>query len=274
MNQNKVNDIYYLDYRSYLKDKLKSIRQSHQLTQKDFAKHIVCQPAYVSRILKGQADLSLEQADATTEFLQLSDQKSEYFMLLVQYERAGRARYKDKLKKKLDIIKRKALNADQTFKASKSLSQDISSTYYSDWYYAAIHLMLTIPQIRTPKKIAAYLGLSVETVESVLDFLHKAKIVTKIGGEYLQNTDSFYLKKDSLMSQTAHRYWRLLELNSLIQPKEDDFHFSSIVTMSKKDVPLLKQKILDCIEGFRSVIKDSKEEDMFCYTFDLFSLKK
>ena len=60
----------------------------------------------------------------------------------------------------------------------------------------------------------------------------------------------------------------------MMNPKDLDYHFSSIVTMSKKDIPALKEKILDCIKEFRTVIKDSKEEDLFCYTFDLFSLKK
>lgn len=269
-----TNIFHYKDYKKYLKETLQYIKVTAKKSQKDFAETIRCQPAYVSRILNSDADLSLDQADATSEFFNLGELETDYFMQLVQLGRAGTVRFKKRIQKKLAAIKDQAQNIDKKFDSNERLPTDVSTKYYSDWYYSAIHLMLTIPTTRTPETIANYLGLSLVLVKEVLDFLVQSKMAIQERGEYKVSNNKFYLNKDSLLSQTSHRNWRILELNSMINPQKDDFHFSSIVTIDKKNANALKEKMLKCINECREVVSKSKEEDLFCYTIDLFSLKK
>lgn len=58
------------------------------------AAHLNCKPGFISLVLAGKSDLSLEHSLATAEFLKLSPEETKYFLILVQKDRASSARLK------------------------------------------------------------------------------------------------------------------------------------------------------------------------------------
>lgn len=78
----------FKDYRKFLIQALGG--ESKRTGQRGaLAEHLGCQSAYLSQVLKGVANFNLEQAFKVNQFFGHDPQASEYFLNLVQLERAG-----------------------------------------------------------------------------------------------------------------------------------------------------------------------------------------
>src|SRR4051812_23465834 len=108
------------NYRAYLQEALNAKHGS----QTRFAKALSCQPAHISKVLSGDAQLSLEQADLANEFLSHSPDQSDYFLLLVEYDRAGTARLKKHFLRHLSRAREAYLNMKRRFEVRDHLSEN------------------------------------------------------------------------------------------------------------------------------------------------------
>ena len=83
----------YQSYKTYLEDSL--LCKGKKGT---FAKFVGCQPSFISQVLKGKPDLSLEQGLLANDFFEHSAAEAEHFLLLLQFHRAGSKRLRDHFK--------------------------------------------------------------------------------------------------------------------------------------------------------------------------------
>jgi hypothetical protein len=74
------------------------------------AKALHCQSAYLSQVLNGRAELSFEQAYRVCEFFKLGQDEQDYFLLLVQKDRAGIQDLKNYYQKKIDQLLEKRMD--------------------------------------------------------------------------------------------------------------------------------------------------------------------
>src|SRR5213595_3742322 len=93
----KKDTFEYVDYRSYVSDLLASQPKKGHGFRSKLATVIGCRPAYITLVLKGQANLSLEQADLLCAHFGLTSEEADFFLLLVQFERAGSASLRQRL---------------------------------------------------------------------------------------------------------------------------------------------------------------------------------
>ena len=82
----------FRDYKAYLRQALERRREHERGSQARLAESLRCQSAYLSMVLRGSADLSIEQADGVNVFLAHSAKESHFFLILVQRARAGTPR--------------------------------------------------------------------------------------------------------------------------------------------------------------------------------------
>lgn len=78
-----------VDYKQYLIDVLTSNTLGGRGARTTLAQAAGCQLAFISQVLNGNADFSLEQADGISRYLSQNSKERDYFLLLVQYARAG-----------------------------------------------------------------------------------------------------------------------------------------------------------------------------------------
>ena len=78
----------FLTYKAYLKYKTDN-KLGHWGLKGKLAQHIGCQGTYLSQVLKGTAELSLEQAFLASDFFGHTEEEKKYFILLHQKDRAG-----------------------------------------------------------------------------------------------------------------------------------------------------------------------------------------
>ena len=154
----------------------------------------------------------------------------------------------------------------------KSLSREDQITYYSQWYYTAIHIALAVPRLHTKEALARAFTLPVSKVSQVLEFLITRGLAQEEKGRYSIGSVRFHLENDSPMISKHHANWRVKAIQSLERDDRSELHYSSAITIAESDVPKVREALIKAIESVREIISPSKDETVYCYALDLFRL--
>jgi uncharacterized protein (TIGR02147 family) len=264
----------YDDYKTYLQ----SVEVERSKIAKGFrarmAEALGVQSAFISQVLNTNANFSLEQALKCARLLELNEPAENYFLTLVNSNRAGTPELKAHYDKQLAKLRQKHLNI-ATHVGARNLSPEASIQYYSQWYYAAIHILVTIPKFRTTDEITKVLGLNKQVVEKAVMFLVSNGLLTQEKGKLVPGETQLHLSKDSKLVFQKHQNWRLRAIESLTSESfNEDFHYSTVSSLSQKDVQKIKSMLLEVVEKYVATVKPSKEEELFAFTVDFFDLTK
>jgi uncharacterized protein (TIGR02147 family) len=264
----------YRDYKKYLSDWIHLRPRRGHGEKSRIADALRCHVAYVSQVLKGAAHFSPEQAEILNRYLNHGEEEADFFMLLVHYGRAGTRALEKYYEAKLTKAVEKRLVLKERLEFKKTLSLEDQAIYYSAWYYAAIHLLVAIPAFRDKEALARYLGISAAQVTKALEFLVVAGLVRQEGGGYLPGTTNIHLSHDSPMIAKHHINWRMQVIQSLDTGRQNELHYSSVVTIARKDALRIHDMLIQAIEKVRAVVRESPEEELYCYALDLFRVGK
>lgn len=260
------------DYKDYLLAYIKSRPASGHGFKSAMAKAMNCQTAYVSQVLNANAHLSLEQAEELNKLFGHNEGESEFFLLLVQENKAGTPALRSRLKIQIEKILEKRHILKERFDIKKSLSPVDQMTYYSSWLYAATHILITISQYNDKEKISEKFNLPLERVGKVLDFLTETGLIIKKGNHYNSGETKVFLGIDSPMLPKHLSNWRIKAIEALDKTIGKDLHLSSVYSLSRKDVALIKEKLIKTVEESRQIIYESKEEELYCLNLDFFGV--
>lgn len=262
----------YENYKKYLNDYIESQPKGGRGLKKKWAEIAGCQVAYISHVLAGSYDFSCEQVEAISKALGHSRDEIELLILLVQLERAGTHSLKSFFQKSIEEKKEKYALLRNRMKIKETLDREDQMIYYSKWYYSAVHMILTIPEFRTPEKIAAYLSLPLNLTREALSFLQSRDLAQLEKGQYTIKGPFLHLENDSPFISQHHTNWRMKSLQSLELAHENDLHFSSCFSISKDDMVKIKTMVSRHIQESAELIKPSKEERLMALCIDLFEV--
>lgn len=271
----KKNLFDFQDYKAYLR-KLEQARPGKgRGFRAKMAEAMNCQRSFVTKILASgsNADLSLEQADKLNALLGHTKDEGSFFLLLVQYSRAGteslRAHFRDQMK---EILNRR-LQASREMQSKNVLSPEDHMRYYSAWYYGAIRVAVSIPQLQTKETLCKRLGLPLATVASALEFLVSRGLVAQNGDHYTHSSQSqVLLSADHPMVSKHHSNWRSRALASLDREGSQDLHYSYVVTLSEHDALRIRSFLVETIQDVLKRAAPSKEETMYSLCLDYFEI--
>jgi uncharacterized protein (TIGR02147 family) len=271
----EINLYEFKDYRHYL-TALAGSKGARTGVKLKIANAIRCQPAYISQVLSERAHLSLEQAEILSDYLGHSTDEKNFFILLVQKNRAGTATLVNFFQGKIDEVYQKRMTlVERIGKIKSALSPEQCSIYYSSWQYAAVHIAVTIAELRTLTELGTFFGISTSRVSNILDFLISCGLVKKTSGRYSATVSNIRIGKDSHVILKHHTNWRTQAIESLEREKIDDLHYSGVFSLSKKDSIRIKDLILKTLNDNLKLISASPvEEELYCYNIDFFSLRR
>lgn len=268
------NVFSYKDYKTYLKGIEKSRKAYERGFRSKLAEVLGCQSGYISHVLNGSAHLSLEQSMKAAQFLGLSTKERKYLLLLVEHARAGTHELKSHFENELKLLKDEHLNLKSHVGTSSILSEVDQSTYYSSWLYLAVHVVCSLPGYSNAKAIAQALRLSEGAVGQVLLFLVRTGIVKEAKGILKPGLTQIHLNRESPLIRQHHTNCRVAAIQSLMNEDKEDVHYSTVSTLSKDDAEKLRVDMVKLIEHYVSVIKPSKDEVMYGFNLDFYSLIK
>ena len=93
------------NYKDYLKEHFKTSGEGRGGRTK-LAKYLDCQSGFISHVFNSYTNFSLEHAILVNEFLRHDEEQGEFFLLLVQLERAGSFKLKNFFQTKVNKIKK------------------------------------------------------------------------------------------------------------------------------------------------------------------------
>lgn len=259
------------DYKDYLAERLPT-QGAERGARARLAEKLRCQPAFVSQVLVGRNHFSLEHAAVIDDFLAHSDMESQYFMLLVHQGRAGSQSLQRYYGDQLSEIQLERAKISERVSAQPAISKEESHRYYSTWYYAAIHVLLTIPGMGDKRVIAERLGLSLVVVSEALEFLVAQGLAVENEGIFKTSSTRVHLGNDSSMIHKHHTNWRIRSLNSLDSKDPINLHYSGPISISRKNAEKLRGQILQFIESLEPMLAENTEEELYGVVFDLFKV--
>lgn len=264
----------YVNYKTYLLDWIAAHPGRGHGVRAHIAQHLGCQAAYVSQVLNKDAHFSPEHGESLNYFLKHTDDEAQMFLLLLHKARAGTGDLQRRVQRQIDQICSARLNLKKRAGVVEELGKEDQSIYYSSWLYAAIHILVSIPRFQNRDAIADALELSMERLSPILDFLIKCKLISEQGDQYVTGPGTMWLGNDTSMIAKHHTNWRVQAIRSLDGNILNDLHLSTVASISRKDVEVIKKSLVEAIQSVRTVFQNSQEEVVYCFNLDFFPVTK
>ena len=255
------------DYRQFLKNAL-----SERGMKKGLCEFIPCQSTFLSTVMSGGANLSLEHAIRTAEFLNLSEKESHYFMLLVQLGKAG-----SKALEAYYLVQIIELQKEQNKISSKIASYETVTLedqvqFYNSWMYVAIHILCAVPEYQSRKALREYFRLSTKAIDPFVDFMVRNGIIKEKEARLEQGSTRVHLPKGSPFLIKHHANWRMKAIQSFDYEREQDLHYTLVMSLSQKDVERMKQIVFEAISRTDQLLKETGDEVVYALGIDWFRI--
>ena len=268
------NIFEFSSYKAYL-EAIETHRKAYERGfRSKLADFLGCKSGYISHVLNGDAEFSLEQTFKIAKFLNLKPKEKKYLLLLVEFARAGDHELKAHFENELRILKEEYLNIKDHVGDAHVLDETNQSIYYSSWHYLAVHVLSSLPEHNDAKSISNALKIPEDVVGRVLLFLINSKIITDVKGKLKPGLTQVHLNRESPLIRQHHTNWRIAAIQSLMNDHKTDLHYSTVSTLSEKDAVSLKTDMLKLIEHYVATVQPSTEEVLFGFNLDFYSLIK
>lgn len=252
-----MNKFVFEDYKDLLLQIIAGSEKKGRGLSAKLAQHLSVHNTYMTHVLRGESHLSVEQAIKVCDFFVFSELETDFFLQLVQQNRAGDQKTKMFFDKKLEALRREGLKLKVQLRKNSTLSPEEQAIFYSDWTYSAVRLSTALPEGRTIDEIAKLLGLPERKVKRIIDFLLKTGLCKQEPARLTYGTFSTYVGSDSPFAKKLHDNWRLRTI-SYGPSNEEDLLFTSAVTLTKNDFLKLRETLLTAIKTVEKVTDDSE----------------
>jgi uncharacterized protein (TIGR02147 family) len=260
------------NYVSFLKSYVKNLPKRGRGEINRMAVHLNVHPTLISQVMSGSKDLSLEQAQSLTSYLGLTSLEADYFLLLVQKERAGTHELKKYFVQKIEEMQKNSLQISKRIKEHRQLSDYEKSVFYSSWFYSAMRLYSSVEDGKTVDEIAKRFNKTRTATLEILNFLKEVGLCIEEKGRYKMGTQHTHLESTSPLLKRHHSNWRLKAIEKTEGLSAEELMFTSPFSISKKDFGLLREEVLKLIKTSSQIIKESPAEEVACLNIDMFWL--
>lgn len=263
--------IYNFDnFRDFIRDHFRQQPKQGRGQALRLASSLGVHSTLVSQVLRGTKTLTPEQASLAADFLGLLDNEAEYFLLLVQLDRAGHASLRKILTRRLRQLKKQSGEIAHRVRTEARLSDEQKSIFYSDWLYAAARQLTAIPGLNSPEAIARRLGASPARTREVIQFLVDQALCLQKDGSLSIGPQSTHIEASSPWVRSHHANWRQRAQENYSKDDPVKLHYTCPMTISRKDAEALRERILKFLESLDPLIEKSPSEELYCLNIDWF----
>lgn len=241
---------------------------------KKIAEYLSVNSTFISQVIHGSKNFSMEQASLVCDFFGFTEIERKYFLLILQLERAGNESLRNFLKAEISEIRKQANKLSSRLPADVVLSENDKAIFYSKWYFSAVRQMIAINNKSSVEEIATSLGLPRKIVGDSIEFLLRTGLCKKVGNAISLGPSRTHLESDSHYVKTHHMNWRSKAMDLFDQYHPTNLHYSSPMTITKKDAQKIRTLLLDCIEHVGKTVDNSESEEFFCINVDWFKVSR
>jgi uncharacterized protein (TIGR02147 family) len=189
--------------------------------------------------------------------------ETDYFLKLVQIERAGLESLKEVYRRHLEQLRLQANEAKSRVPEAKDLSTQDRAIFYSSWQYSMVRLLTSIERFQTPTEISRYLNLSVSRVGEILDFLTSRGLCKEMrDGKYERTERNTHVEARSPLAVRHHQNWRNKSIELQERMTSNDLAFTAPLSVSQKDAQKVRSVLLDAISEISKIVEKSPAEQV------------
>lgn len=260
-------------YKKYVTAHIRSIPGGGRGELQKIAQHLGVHSSMVSQVIRGDKHLSFEQAPRLAEYLGLNELEIDFFVTLLEHNRAGTVKLRKLKERRLEELRKRSNQMLSRLPPSKILGEKDKALFYSNWYYSGIRLLTSIPRYRNIDAITGYIGLPKGLIRRVVEFLLSTGLCVEKNGEIEVGPLRTHVEADSPLVTRHHVNWRLKAIEHFPTLSDDELAFTLPMTISVKDVPVIRERIGKLIEDVSGIIERSNPEKLVCLSIDWFDVK-
>jgi uncharacterized protein (TIGR02147 family) len=259
-----------LDYRLWIKKTLKSYPKEGRGQLTKLAEALGCNNTLISQIMSGARDFSDEQAVEVAQFFGLLGLERDYFLLLVQFEKAGSTSLKNYLSERMSGIKEQALELKNRVQLDRTLTEQDRTRFYSHWMYSGLRMFCSVGDGKSVEEISERFHLKRVQAQDMLNFLVSTGLCVEKAGKYYLGSQSTFLEQSSPHYLKHLTNWRLKAVSAAESSQPEDFLITAPMSLSQKDFELIREQLMKTLKDVLARVKDSKEETVACLNIDFF----
>lgn len=263
----------HLDYKEFANAYFDSLPKGGRGQYTKLANFLSVSTVVVSQTLKGDRELSAENAYKVTKFLGLNQLETQYFLKLVEYSKASYHELKSFLLSELKAMQKESKKVKSRYNKTHELSDEDKFQFYSDRFYSAIRMASSLPHMNTIEDFSKYFHLSMEKTEEIVDFLIKTKLCVIEDGKIKRGIQNTFVPASSPYIKNHHRNWRLNSIEKIDKLNlENELMYTAPLSLSKEAYQQLRTNLLKTIQDTVKMIGPTEDEMIACMNIDLLML--
>jgi uncharacterized protein (TIGR02147 family) len=223
----------------------------------------------LSQVMSGKKHFTEEQAAHLCGYMGLNVLESDYFLKLVQIDRAGNERLKTIFGRHLLQLRKQSSEIRSRVPESKEMSEQDRAIFYSSWQYGLIRLLTSIDRYQTAEKISLFLNLSASRVREVLEFLVSRELCTQDReGRFKRTERNTHVEAQSPLAIRHHQNWRAKSIDLQERSTLDDVSFTAPVSVAKRDIEKVRAILLEAVSDVAKIVENSPPEEVVYFGID------
>lgn len=263
--------IYQFDsYKNYFNDWVQKQPKSGHGEYRRLAVALNVSTTLISQIFNGDKQVSLEIASDICDYLHLNDEESEFFLLLVEHDKAGSYKLQNRLKKQIKDRQEKAKKLENRLKKETVLDEASRQIYYSNWVYPALRILVDIPSLNSIDKLSEHLQIPKNHLLKMIDFMIQKKLIVQKNNEFAMGPSTVYLPATDPLVSRHHQNWRNLSYQKMIIQNESNFFYTGLYSLSEETANEIRQQLPDFVEEILKKVRPSPSKTSRCLSIDFF----
>lgn len=261
------------DYKTWMKAKIHLKPQHGRGEISRIAECLNVHVTLVSQILRNDKDFTIEQAHSIEEYFGINDLETDYFMNLVQMNRAGTTSLKEFFKRQREELKAKSLNLKNRINVDRTLTTEESARFYSSWIYSAIRVFCSIGEPKTKEDIGVKFQLNKKELNDAIDFLTSTALLNLKDQGYVVGPQRTHAAFGTAFLKSHLSNWRTKALESVHSLSAEELMYSSCLSISKKDFAKIRERFAEAVKEVNETVKSTEPEEMVIFNLDWTLLK-
>lgn len=265
----------YSDYKKYVLERVESTPEAGRGQWTKIARHLRAPLSTISLVFRGDRDLTPDQASDLCVYFGLTARETDYFLCLVDLARASTRSLQENLRRRMRLIREEAGEVKNVVTVNRVLSENEKYVFYSDWYYSAIRLLTSVEGFGDPTEISEHLGLPIERVNEVVQFLLSTGLCVQANGQIRMGARSTHIGAEDPLVFRHHRNWRAVALDRLNRRQsleKNEISLTYPCSISESAMEKIKKEILLAIERIDAETEKSSEDLVAYLNLDFLKL--
>jgi len=261
------------DYKDYFNHWVSSLPKQGHGEYRRVALALNVSTTMISQVFKGDKELSLELACELCEYLNMTEDEADFFILLVEHRRAGSVKLQKRLSKQIKDRKEKAQKLENRLKKETELTDEQRAVFYSSWIYSGVRILASCDDFNDAVAIAGHLNLPRNQVQKVMDFLLTNGLLVQSKGQLALGQKKTFIGSSNLLTVKHHQNWRLQGFNRMVQQDDSkSLFYTGPMSLSHEMAEKLRQELSNLLDHVYKVVPPSASETTRCLNIDWFEI--